>query len=142
MDIQELLTPRWKVVSPWPFMPYHIDELLTVSENGKSFYAIETQETSAWQPVEALDTYGQIIRKLKWYEDRSPEDMPEYVRFGEFHRRHAIYKIKEWHLQGIYGIDTVCAIAESPVDYLLRFGVDNCYPAAEADYLTYINQKP
>jgi hypothetical protein len=144
---EELLKPRIKVTGPYPHSPYQVGEQVK-SVAGRwhlttTAYRDEFGENIGQENYVAESTiaeYPNLFQRLEWWQERKPEDMPGYVRFGESEMRHTVYKIKEWHLNGIYGLDTVCAIAEEPKDYLLIFGGGKCYPNTEAEYLTYKNK--
>lgn len=82
-NIQELLKPRYKVIADYPEIERHnirIGDVITRSES--AMYADKTQDGT---PVVAIDheIFPAVFRRLEWWEERSPEDMPEYVKHGE-----------------------------------------------------------
>jgi len=76
MTTEELLKPRWKVIADFPFNTYYkvggviTDDRLMAARNetGHAVFACEWND------------YPNIFRKLKWWEERNIEDMPEYVK--------------------------------------------------------------
>lgn len=80
------MQPRYKVIADWP----------------KSIYKVGTIINAGWRSEDLLycDTngprmrdYPHLFRKLDWWEERQPEDMPEYLKDiadGE------LFKVREW----------------------------------------------
>lgn len=65
---QELLKPRYKCIADWPFMPRHIK----VGELVAEVFIIKAAK------------YPHLFKKLEWWEERKPEDMPEYLKIHKF----------------------------------------------------------
>jgi len=81
--VEELMRPRYKVIADYPEMERHnirIGDIITRSES--AMYADKTQDGT---PVVAIDheIFPAVFRRLSWWEDRSPEDMPRYLRSSE-----------------------------------------------------------
>lgn len=64
MTIENLLKPRYKVIADYPNSIYSIGEII---------------ECDAEEDC-TLHKWPAIFKKLEWWEDRKPENMPEYVR--------------------------------------------------------------
>lgn len=73
MTKEELLQPRYKVIATWPLNDLH--KVGDIIHNPiKPYWFINSQgETNP-------EDYPHLFKKLSWYEDRKPEDMPEYVK--------------------------------------------------------------
>lgn len=72
MTPEELLKPRFKVIADYPVSPYPVGAIITPKD------------------AEYFDKYPVIFKRLEWYEERKPEDMPLYLKdriesFGEGH---------------------------------------------------------
>lgn len=78
---EELLVPRFKVIADFPYNPFNIGQILTPffvedSPNIKKWY-VQNNYDYSWINVEE---YPAIFKKLEWWEDRSFEELPEYVK--------------------------------------------------------------
>lgn len=74
MTTEELLKPRVIVIADYPRCPHCVGDILP---GGLSL----------------AKTYPRLFRVLSWYESRSAEDMPHYVRHAETRRVYAISEI-------------------------------------------------
>lgn len=129
MSIEELLRPRYKVVAIWPDMGdykyFHgqIIEMQDFDSNGQWY--IKTKKSTLYDAF--FDSYSNLFKKLNWWEERKPEDMPEYVKGtlgGEFKvMEFAILdnEFKKYHKTG----------------YRYLTGTDT-FPATKSDYETYL----
>jgi hypothetical protein len=126
MTPEELLKPRYKVINTWPDMGdrrYYQGETLTLIQNVNSNqYCIRRGDATLYDTY--FDNYPHLFKKLEWWEERKPEEMPEYLKFGDM-----IYKVskpltiyREW----IY--------VESNKEVPLK----QCIPATAADYEAYL----
>lgn len=69
-QIEELLRPRYKVIADWPGNVWPIG-------------TIYKHETIGILNPKKCDDFPHLFKKLAWYEDRKPEEMPDYVRVVE-----------------------------------------------------------
>lgn len=126
MSNEELLRPRYKVIADYPNNIHKIGSII---------------ENKAGEPFDKIKFYQcakhpHIFKRLEWYEDRKPEDMPEYLK-----------EIEDGHTW----------IYKSGVDFIYRGGIvdmvmkndkrrlNYCYvlPATESDYISQTkNQQP
>jgi len=90
MTAEELLKPRWKVIADFPESPYCINQIL-YSFNSKIFF-----EPSGYHFNP--NDYPAIFKKLDWWEERSVDDMPDYLKWGE---KGNVIKVNK-HLCGIH----------------------------------------
>ena len=143
LSVEDLMQPRYKVIKMWPDMGpggYFEGQIITLSGSSNRQYYAVINGNDVYDAF--FDTFPHLFKKLEWWEERKAEEMPKYVRFGDLDKRHAVYKIEELHLNGCYGINGACAIAEQPKDYLLIFQGQNCHPATEGEYLAYKQNNP
>lgn len=80
---EELLVPRFKVIADFPYNPFNIGQILTPffvedSPNIKKWY-VQNDYDYSWINVEE---YPAIFKPLEWWEDRSFEELPEYLKFS------------------------------------------------------------
>lgn len=69
--IEDLLKPRVKIIAPWPGMEeddYKVGQIVT----GDSELNLNT---------EMIEKHPHLFKLLEWWEERKPEEMPEYVKF-------------------------------------------------------------
>lgn len=62
MTREELIAPRWKQVFSWPYM-------------GENYKVGKIHQEDG-----IVTKYPHLFQKLEWYEDRKPEDMPQYIK--------------------------------------------------------------
>lgn len=85
MTPEELMKPRYKVIAGYPNSPYEMGLLITTDE----WLWVNSNLRLADKDV---DKYPHLFKKLEWWEERSVEDMPEYVKKDNSQ----VYKVKEW----------------------------------------------
>ncbi len=80
MTTEELLIPRYKVIADYPDSSFKIEDILF------PFYVEDSTESGRWYVQEDRDytwinpsLYPAIFKKLEWWEERSLEELPEYV---------------------------------------------------------------
>jgi hypothetical protein len=78
MSNEELLKPRYKVIADYPSSDFNIGDIVYADPFGRF---MQYGDYGAWQLHPEI--YPAIFRKLEWWEERSPEDMPEYVKEGK-----------------------------------------------------------
>lgn len=71
MNTEELLRPRWKLIADYP-------------DNPDKIGAIYNPEYYLERNIAFFDKYPHLFKKLQWWEDRKPEEMPEYVKHPRF----------------------------------------------------------
>lgn len=70
MDIQELLKPRYRVIADYPDSIYPVGFVLELDTN-----AFQDQRNDA-----ICSKYPHLFKKLEWWEERKPEEMPQYIK--------------------------------------------------------------
>lgn len=111
METQELLKPRYKVIADYPqnnfpvgyiFPAYEVE----VDKVGQQFIDIE---------LKVMAKYPHLFRPLQWWEERKPEEMPDWLKdaHGE------VWRVREY--------------TKSNVVYLLKNFKDNDSPYGDHD---------
>lgn len=72
MTNEELMTPRFKVIEDYPNSLFKIDEILTGNER------LFCDKNS-----ERYSDFPNIFKPLEWWQERSLEDLPKYLKFNE-----------------------------------------------------------
>lgn len=117
MIVEQLLQPRYKVIADYPNSPFTVGEIVDL-----------TNECFIGNSL-GYDSYPLIFKRLEWWEERKPEDMPEYVkRISD----NAVFKLKS-------GQYVLTLIEKIGVDtYEFEYIVTAFLPATKADYDYYI----
>lgn len=72
-----LLAPRYKVIADWPLSE------LSETRIGQIFEITITDVATLDVVLPLYDKYPHLFRKLEWWEERKPEEMPEYAYDNE-----------------------------------------------------------
>ena len=121
MTNEELLKPRYIVIADYPGKYVKVGRIFK-SDIGEYY-----------------DRFPAIFRKLEWWEDRKPEDMPKYVKLVIAGKTQYVHRALDWGRMNCNG--------HPLYDYYNRVGtlmsscVADLLPATEAEYLEYINSK-
>jgi hypothetical protein len=87
----ELLKPRYKVIATFPFNNYFmLNEVMELNEfddrghlSLHEYFINKGSLSGIESPVvfheSALNLYPHLFKRLEWWEDRRPDEMPEYV---------------------------------------------------------------
>lgn len=137
--LENLLKPRIIVTALWPFCRQHnnmedqpkIGEIFHVSDGGSISNDAMT--------IMSVYKYPHLFRILEWWEERTPEEMPEYVK---------PLNPEEYHHQ----FGNVVLKVDKKTSGLHQFHATNLFqlaamhwskwlPATEAEYLAH-NQQP
>ena len=77
MTPEELLIPRFKVISDYPESPFSIGDILKYNSVLDMYiYFYEDGDVISINPK----YYPAIFKPLEWWEERSIEELPEYVK--------------------------------------------------------------
>lgn len=84
-DMKDLMIPRYEIIADWPNRPLTmpIGHILYLNKFGASKYWHEYTDEEPLHLDEGSTRYPAVLRKLEWWEKRTAEEMPEYVKHGE-----------------------------------------------------------
>src|SRR5690242_8402110 len=121
---EDLMKPRYEVIAQYPASPFPDG---TILPDGRQVIKELTKQMCAF-----YDKYPHLFKRLKWWEKRKPEEMPEYVKYKH---GNTIFKISD--ADEIYpeGFMFDKALTEHHIHY------NQCLPATLLDYQKFINQK-
>lgn len=142
MTIEDLMKPRYKVIADYPQPPFtndlynvdneHIfiegDLLVQCNVNGALTFKRYGRlgHMSVGVPCCAHpEKFPKIFKKLEWWEDRKPEDMPLYIKY--------------WDTSLYFPVDRVCKGSEAP--FKDTWTSSNFQPATLEEYNAYINKQ-
>lgn len=123
MTTEELLKPRYKVIADYPDMEdWKVGEILLENWNWHEEGGIK----------KSVSDYPHLFHKLEWWEERSDEDMPEYVKKVGTGK---VYKVADKSQNG--------RIWHEENEIENRFIRDSRWiPATEQEYLDYQKSLP
>jgi len=142
MTPEELLKPRYKVIADYFFNPYNVGDIITLPENNRSVHLTTTKHTDEFgenvsqaehYAPKVIEQYPHLFKPLAWWEDRKPEEMPEYVKDKEG----TVYKIKTHELD-VAG-DAFFTTEEDTLGW--NYNIIEAQIATEAEYNAYINKQ-
>lgn len=127
MSNEELMRPRYKVIADYPgnIMPVgsifwdDVESIEIITPTG-------SRSVQGSYPYRNKDKFPHLFKKLEWWEDRRPEDMPKYLNCPS---RKMFFRVERWHKS--YFI----------IDGRQKMQYRNYIPASQAEYEQYINQK-
>ena len=78
MTPELLMKPRYKVIADYPKSPFDVGMILTKSGGTNNVFTCEQaiQKSLVWHP----ENYPVIFQELMWWEGRTIDEMPEYVK--------------------------------------------------------------
>ena len=79
-----LMEPRVKLIAGWPGCQWNIGTVFPENFIGKD--------------KDQVDLYLHLFKRLEWWEERKPEDMPQYLRMikGSEYFKPGVYHVKEY----------------------------------------------
>lgn len=101
MKPEDLLKPRYKVIADYPGNKLKVGDILikyVFPETENYCYVTNPEILLLGDNLrkEEVEQYPHLFKKLEWWEERKPEDMPEYVKCGENGKPR---KVKEWNMR-------------------------------------------
>ena len=105
MSIEELMKPRWKVVTDYPQSLFFINEIV--------FYDGLWAKTDEVKVMVNPDSYPAIFKKLQWWEERKEEDLPKYLYHTQDNKIIKIIRIE------VSGIVHITSTITSTIKYYL-----------------------
>ena len=128
--VDKLMMPRIKVIAPMPLMTNKVGSFLYYLEG--SFGIKTIMNDQHYYPLEYFKIWPHIFKICDWWEERTIDEMPEYVkdiRTGHFYK-----VLQPYHNSRIWHSDF-----EMEMIYLQRYA-SNYLPATKEEYDQFINQ--
>jgi hypothetical protein len=132
MTIEELLKPRYKVIADWPGNVLFIGSILIKHDAIEDWLQGFTFGLFPGIRMSAAEKYPHLFKELKWWEERRPEEMPEYVKDVENDK--IVYRVYGWLQHNgmfYFGEEEDCV---THTKYFI--------PITKEEYDHYINSKP
>jgi len=139
---EQLLQPRYKVISDYPDSCYSIGIILTMQQDihGSWFYDFARESGVKSEPESFFLLYPMIFKKLEWWEERKAEDMPEHVQY-KIYPGSQCFKVDHWVIYKLYQdtqFEQECIGIRSPNGII---GAHALIPISKEEYEAYINSK-
>lgn len=139
----ELLKPRYMVTAPYPDnADFPVGSIIQgfkpwPNENGSYWqYTVKDCKGKREWLSDFFDLYPHLFKKLKWWDNRNYDEMPEYVKCGAVVRKvfmhFAFWNGSTW----IHDNSRQSFVSENET-----FHYNSYIPATEEQYLKYINSK-
>lgn len=133
----DLLKPRYEVVADYPKSDFAVGEIILLKDNknGVPVYVKAEFDGVDFIDVSFFNDFPHIFKKLKWWERRKDEEMPQYLKLtmaGKIQYCHKVEKIMDLNDNG-----------EPLYEYLNKAGypctgcINNLYPATIEEYEAY-----
>lgn len=97
------MQPRYKVIADYPGNEFKVGEILEEAHDGARIISQNTGVYIDWMKVKK---YPHLFKPLEWWEDRKPEDMPEFVKLhpkaweGSAINRDIVLKVERIEVRG------------------------------------------
>jgi hypothetical protein len=115
MKAEDLMNPRFEVISDYPNSPFSIGDILhkhfyTTSITG--MYCYVTNKENPLQGSSAnyeIETYPHIFKKLNWWEHREEKDMPKRLISKAYSNEETkelsdeVFEIQGWDMTNLLG---------------------------------------
>lgn len=138
--VEDLMKPRYKVVSDWPGRKDFIVGQIIVLD--KEFspqykkYEIEDCQGVRTYINSFFEMFPLQFKKLEWYEDLNFTEWPEYIKWtSPGQEKISFFKVDNWYTNANNGQIAGVVVKEG------RLFIKDCQPATETEYLNYINKK-
>ena len=132
---EQLLVPRVLAIGTEPGTPNYPGSnfrtgsvyVLSDKPKGNSEYS--------WKglTVEWFKKYPTLFRHLEWWEFRTAEEMPGYVKFIDFSNKEEVYKVLRWELES--GIWRWYGEGDNRGNFRFWSAEKQYQPATEAEYI-------
>ncbi len=153
MTVDQLLKPRIKILGAYPFGPYPIGSIIEPDGAGnfimtkthhRNEFGEEVTSENFYPADAAVKQFPLLFAFAPWYEGRSMEQMPEYLKLanypgpGEF-----IIKVSNWGLKDFNNKKDVLGfeVFGKMTDYNMQFNVSIHVPATQEQYNDFIKQQ-
>lgn len=116
----DLMKSRYRVIADWP----SLDEIVIGDIIEGEIFESESLFNTP------MHDFPHLFKKLEWWEERKPEDMPRYVA----HKLGGYYEVFQWHKNsvGVWRCDVQIAL----------FFIGDIVPISETEYNSYLKSKP
>lgn len=124
--IDHLLTPRFEVIADYPGTMRNIGSVID------SDYTFLTHSDKGY-PAQ----FPHLFRPLQWWEKRSAEDMPKYLKIdNELRGKFWYFELVRWEMGMMYGVTSATRPGTLEMLDILRYEPDRTYqPCSEEEYL-------
>lgn len=117
--IDHLITPRFEVIADYPNNPHQIGDILQAPKGCTSIHQTTISYTDEFGDnvkqqnhcmVSSFQSYPHLFRPLNWWEERTEEEMPRYLKFDNdklrlHNRNHFDYfKIDHWNMAALWAM--------------------------------------
>jgi hypothetical protein len=145
--IEDLLKPRYRVIALWPYCDEAIGTIYSPRPVEQRLWVVMGEASGFIHPSDKnrctsahYERFPHLFKKLEWWEDRKPEEMPQYVKYAENGMvakvdRFDMETTSAWFMYLEGGIHPYCPGGSA---------LENTHwlPATESEYNEYITSHP
>ncbi len=136
--VAHLMIKRVEVIAIYPNCPFEVGQVLTFSSGYPRLGDIYTDGVNGdmeYVPANDVEKSAANFRVLSWWENRTVDEMPEYVKYENSIE---IFKVARWgHMQ----FDIYSNIEAGKINDFVWLDKFQPVPATHAEYLTYQQSK-
>jgi len=127
MTNEELMKPRYKVIADYPNSVFDDNQIICLGEMkyGQLSYGIAHDDGMEYFHAQFFIDYPHLFKRLEWWEERTLEEMPKYVKSERF----GVCQITK------YDFETNTIFWDNKPLSLMPF-LQYKIPATEAEYLS------
>lgn len=146
VSIEDLLTPRIKCIAPYPDCEFKVGQIIQFP-NKSDFYTGKKEWESEW----IITNHGESIRfcinkidpekypanfkRLEWWEEKKPEEMPEYVKYNEWN----LYLLKDVNISTVK--PELCIVWDEHEGVIFEHNLTALTPVSKEEYESFINSQ-
>ena len=104
MKSEDLMNPRFEVISSYPNCPFKVGDVLHRIKNATNdwFHANECSPVADIH-LEDIEKHPHIFRKLNWWEHRTAGQMPKKLICKAIKGDNEVAEIEEWDMEALFG---------------------------------------
>lgn len=146
MTPEELLIPRYEIIADYPNSPFKKGDILFkhTCEGADGYVYVIPHDfiTSGSLTYECdVERFPKIFRKLAWWEDRKPEDLPKYLKETDTGK---VFEPTRYYISGVFSVYYTKQKEKSgkwkgePTPFNLNYKF--IAPASEEEYIAYAGE--
>lgn len=92
----DLMAPRYKVIADYPDNPFSVNDILVEIDLGAKFNNYYQKGRFGFPNSPSIcrpDKWPLNFQKIEWWQERKPEEMPEYVKYIKEYNHHELNSI-------------------------------------------------
>lgn len=126
----DLMKERYKVIAPYPGMKFKVGDIFTYDREIAQTYDQWIDQNGQEHITSSFPAFPHLFKRLEWWEDRKPEDMPGYLKWND---TGVVVRVNRYRED-----NTFFYLAD---DDAFGYSIIHTSIATEAEYLAYKDQQ-